>query len=235
MANWKKMAEAFGRATQNPAATERGRRMVFNSKTVKTRPDGTNPRHLETDEQRAFDSGVLDAATDLGNILEARDIPDEARRIWNNYDRDFAQAYGPNEAYKRAIERARTQDESSRIFTNDAENLPASVEEFKARYGFSVDGDMPNRSADIQRRFDKNEDAYTNKRLRDTRKDEWDDAFKSAKEHVKRGYGDSYPEDMAEEGADAFEKQLWDVIDELKAKGRSTEDILGALKSMGQK
>ena len=32
-----------------------------------------------------------------------------------------------------------------------------------------------------------------------------------------------------------FEKQLWDVIDELKAQGRSVEDILGTLKSMGQK
>lgn len=78
-------------------------------------------------------------------------------------------------------------------------------------------------------------DYQSDQRLVEQREKEWDDAFKSAKEHVKRGYGDSYPEDMAEEGADTFEKQLWDVIDGLKAQGRSVEDILGALKSMGQK
>lgn len=78
-------------------------------------------------------------------------------------------------------------------------------------------------------------DVRTDKALGENRADEWDDAFKSAKEHVKRGYGDSYPKDMAGEGADAFEKQLWDVIDELKANGRSVEDILDALKSIGNK
>ena len=78
-------------------------------------------------------------------------------------------------------------------------------------------------------------DVRTDEALETQRQKEWDDAFKSAKEHVKRGYGDSYPEDMAGEGADAFEKQLWDVIDDLKAQGRSVEDILGALKSMGTK
>ena len=78
-------------------------------------------------------------------------------------------------------------------------------------------------------------DYQSDQRLIEQREKEWDDAFKSAKEHVKRGYGDSYPEDMASEGADTFEKQLWDVIDGLKAQGRSVEDILGALKSMGAK
>ena len=167
MANWKKMAEAFGRAIQNPGLSEGGRHMVFNSKTVKTRPDVTDPRAPATEEQIAFDRGALDAAHDLANILEKSDVPDN--------------------------------------------------------------------SDVIQRQFDKAMTDRTNRALKRTREQEWDDAFKSAKEHVKRGYGDSYPEDMAEEGADAFEKQLWDVIDDLKAQGRSVEDILGALKSMGAK
>jgi hypothetical protein len=91
------------------------------------------------------------------------------------------------------------------------------------------------RGGDYEKRIDELEDENSDAALAANRQKEWDDAFKSAKERVKRGYGDSYPEDMAEEGADAFEKQLWDVIDELKAQGRSVEDILGALKSMGQK
>lgn len=91
------------------------------------------------------------------------------------------------------------------------------------------------RRSDVSRKISEIEDENTDDALVANRQKEWDDAFKSAKEHVKRGYGDSYPEDMASEGADAFEKQLWDVIDDLKAQGRSVEDILGALKSMGQK
>ena len=35
---------------------------------------------------------------------------------------------------------------------------------------------------------------------------------------------------MAEEGAEAFEKQLWELVDELKAKGVSAQDILNRIK-----
>ena len=157
MANWKKMAEAFGRAVNSPTATARGQALVNKSKAIKSGP-----------EQRAYQKGY-----DEGELINGASIDDLGEGL-------------------------------------DDTKL---VGEYR----------------------DKIEDAYTDKRLRDTRKDEWDDAFKSAKGHVKRGYGNSYPEDMADEGADAFEKQLWDVIDDLKAQGRSVEDILGALKSMGTK
>lgn len=157
MANWKKMAEAFGRAVNSPTATARGQELINKSKAIKSGP-----------EQRAYQKGY---------------------------------------------------DEAERINAASIDDLGEGLDDVER----------------VGKYRDEVEDAYTDKRLRDTRKDEWDDAFKSAKEHVKRGYGDSYPEDMAGEGADAFEKQLWDIIGELKAQGRSVEDILGALKSMGNK
>lgn len=230
MSTWKKIAEAFGRAVENPSATKGGRRMVFDSKTVKTRPDGTDPRALETAEQRAFDSGVLDAATDLGNILEKYEVPDEARRIWDNYDLDFERAYGPRDAYNRALELAKKSDESRRIWTTDDAPLPSSAEEFEERYGFPVDGDLPDNSAVVQRQFDKTMASRTNKALKQNASDEWDEAFARRKQGVRDWYGKDYPQDMAEEGANAFEKQLWEYVDELKAKGVSAQDILNRIK-----
>ena len=35
---------------------------------------------------------------------------------------------------------------------------------------------------------------------------------------------------MAEKGAEAFEKQLWEYVDQLKAKGVPAQDILNRLK-----
>ena len=221
MGTWKKIAEAFGRATQDPSATRRGRDIVFGSNTVKTRPDGTKSGALETDARRAFDRGALEAGTTLGKAIEANEIPDEAKRIWDNYDFDFERAYGPRDAYDRAVERARI---------SETDNLPTSAEEFEDRYGFAVDGEFPDRRADIQRQFDNESERRTNRNLRKNASDEWDEAFARRKQGVRDWYGKDYPQDMAEEGAEAFEKQLWEVVDDLKAKGVPAQDILNRIK-----
>ena len=154
MANWKKMAEAFGRATKRPGGSA-----------IRAKELGLGKSAERTGADYEYEYGK-----DLGNEIE-----EKAYRA----DPDYGEKY--------------------------------------------------------QKTFDKLSDEETDEALIANRQKEWDDTFKAAKEHVRRGYGDSYPEDMTEEGADAFEKQLWDVIDELKAQGRSVEDILGALKSMGAK
>lgn len=74
------------------------------------------------------------------------------------------------------------------------------------------------------------EDAYTDKRLRDNASDEWDKAFARRKQGVRDWYGKDYPQDMAEEGAEAFEKQLWEYVDQLRAKGVPAQDILNRIK-----
>lgn len=163
MGTWKKMAEAFGRAAQDPAATRRGRDMVFNTNTVKTRPDGTKSGVFNTDTQLAFDRGALEAGTDLAKAIEDN-------------------------------------------------------------------GEIPDHSGAIQRQFDNATARRTDNNLKQNASDEWDKAFAERKARVKKWYGDDYPQDMAEEGAEAFEKQLWEYVDQLRARGVPAQDILNRLK-----
>lgn len=81
-----------------------------------------------------------------------------------------------------------------------------------------------------RRLFDERSDRRTDDNLKQNASDEWDEAFARRKQGVRDWYGKDYPQDMAEEGAEAFEKQLWDLVDELKAKGISAQDILNRIK-----
>lgn len=78
--------------------------------------------------------------------------------------------------------------------------------------------------------FARREDLTTDQRL----EKEFDEGFNSAiarrKQDVKDWYGKDYPKDFVEEGADAFEEDLWRVIGELRDKGMSGADILNILK-----
>lgn len=74
------------------------------------------------------------------------------------------------------------------------------------------------------------EDRVTNENLKQNASDEWDEAFARRKQGVRDWYGKDYPQDMAEEGAEAFEKQLWELVDELKARGVPAQDILNRIK-----
>lgn len=73
-------------------------------------------------------------------------------------------------------------------------------------------------------------DIRTDRALKQNASDEWDKAFARRKQGVRDWYGKDYPQDMAEEGAEAFEKQLWEYVNELKAKGVPAQDILNRLK-----
>lgn len=58
--NWKKIAEAFGRAVNDPGATQKGRKLVFESKTVKNRPGDVAYDDKDTPAQRAFKHGMFE-------------------------------------------------------------------------------------------------------------------------------------------------------------------------------
>lgn len=73
-------------------------------------------------------------------------------------------------------------------------------------------------------------DIRTDRALEQNASDEWDKAFARRKQGVRDWYGKDYPQDMAEEGAEAFEKQLWEYVDQLRAKGVPAQDILNRLK-----
>lgn len=74
------------------------------------------------------------------------------------------------------------------------------------------------------------EDRITDYNLKQNAADEWDKAFARRKQGVRDWYGEDYPQDMAEEGAEAFEKQLWEYVDQLRARGVPAQDILNRLK-----
>lgn len=53
----KKLANAFGKAVQHPEATPEGRKLVYESKTVKNMPGDYAPTPEDTPAQRAFKGG----------------------------------------------------------------------------------------------------------------------------------------------------------------------------------
>lgn len=53
----KKLANAFGKAVQHPEATPEGRRLVYESKTIKNMPGDYAPTEQDTPAQRAFKGG----------------------------------------------------------------------------------------------------------------------------------------------------------------------------------
>lgn len=73
-------------------------------------------------------------------------------------------------------------------------------------------------------------DIRTDRALEQNASDEWDKAFARRKQSVRDWYGKDYPQDMAEEGAEAFEKQLWEYVDQLRARGVPAQDILNRIK-----
>ena len=58
--NWKKIADAFGRAIKDPGATQKGRKLVFESETVKNRPGDVDYYDEDTPAQRAFKRGMVE-------------------------------------------------------------------------------------------------------------------------------------------------------------------------------
>jgi hypothetical protein len=82
----------------------------------------------------------------------------------------------------------------------------------------------------VERMADEISDRESDAALIHNSEKEWDEAFARRKQGVRDWYGKDYPQDMAEEGAEAFEKQLWEVVDDLKSKGVSAQDILNRIK-----
>lgn len=155
MSNWKKIAEAFGRAMKDPGASCEGKDLV--NKAITINDDMSDPI-TKLDRDIAYTKGRRDAIAE--SSIDAIDKPVKEQREL----------------------------------------------------------------------FDERSDRRTDDNLKQNASDEWDKAFARRKQSVRDWYGKDYPQDMAEEGAEAFEKQLWEYVDELKAKGVPAQDILNRLK-----
>lgn len=221
MPNWsklKKMAAAFGRAVEDPSATKGGRDMVFKSKTVQDAKDRTGDytvriNEKDTPAQKSFKAGRYQGQEASEMTRDAGEM-DMAKRIYDNYDYDYARAYGPDAAYDKAVERARV---------DEYEYLPTSRADFEDRFGFDIEDEFPKQEGpSLQEQWDKEAASYTDRDL----EQDFDKAFNSninrRKEKVRGGFGG--------ESADMFEEQLWNIIDELKANGKSGNEILDMLR-----
>ena len=217
MPNWskiKKMAAAFGRAVEDPSATKGGRDMVFESNTVKNRVGDVRPEDGDTPAQKSFKAGMYQGR-EASELTHDTKEWEDAKRIWDSYDAEEARELGPERAYQNAIARSGVSKYSA----------PSSVGEFEERFGFSIDDEfkMPEEhTAGRQANWEREAEGYTDRTL----EEDFDKAFtsniKRRKEKVRGGFGD--------ESANTFEEQLWEVIDGLKANGKTGDEILDMLR-----
>ena len=151
MPNWakmKKMANAFGRAVNDPGATEKGRELVFESKTVKNRPGDVDYHGDDTPAQRSFKRGMAEGEEEFGIAREGgrerydgedpdvrRDVESdefERREDWTTGQRleeDFDDAFKSNIKRRKDNVRGGFGDESADMFE---EQLWNAIDELKA-------------------------------------------------------------------------------------------------------
>ena len=227
MAMWKKMAAAFGRAVEDPAATKGGRDMVFNSKTIQNTKDRagdftTRIEEPDTPAQKAFKAGRYQGQ-EASELTRDTEDWENAKRVWDNYDADEARDIGPNRAYQNAVVRSGVSKYS----------VPGSYGDFEERFGFTIDDqfEMPEEHAPgRQANWEREAEGYTDRNLEKDFDEGLNSAIARRKQDVKDWYGKDFPKAMVDEGADTFEEDLWRVIGELRDKGMSGADILNVLK-----
>lgn len=151
MSNWakmKKMANAFGRAVNDPGATEKGRELVFESKTVKNRPGDVAYHDKDTPARRSFKRGLTEGEEEFGIAREGgrerydgedpdvrRDIESdefERREDWatdQRLENEFDDAFKSNINRRKEKVRDGFGDESADMFE---EQLWQAIDELKA-------------------------------------------------------------------------------------------------------
>lgn len=155
---WKKIAAAFGRAVEDPSATKGGRKMVFESNTVKDRYGDTKITGFDTPEQKSFKAGMYQGREASDLTYDQRNIPDEAKRVWEAYNFDFERSYGPNAAYQKAIRDAGV----------DPDLLPRDRDEFKEWFGFELDDPkIPKHKPGYKKAWEEQSTSYTDNNMTD--------------------------------------------------------------------
>lgn len=144
----KKLANAFGKAVQHPEATPEGRKLVYESKTIKNMPGDYAPTPEDTPAQRAFKAGRYQGDE---NFELSRDAIDrrydgedsDVRRAVAGQEvdatEDFNSDYRLKEEFDKAFDEAVTRrnyetdyDKADRLFTGKRAN--ESMERFDAMF-----------------------------------------------------------------------------------------------------
>lgn len=155
------------------------------------------------------------------------------KKMAEAFGRAVGQTRGSGAARQSAlnVSREHRTDALSDAFTEGYYAGRNDLKEAESRAKYIKDDDIAGSLEDITNdEIDLANDVRTDKNLRKNASDEWDEAFARRKQGVRDWYGKDYPQDMAEEGAEAFEKQLWEYVDQLKAEGVPAQDILNRLK-----
>lgn len=216
MANWKKMAEAFGRAMNERMKDGKTAKIINSSEIADKANTPGIYKDKDMDAIQAYRRGQNEGtenfyigrerATD--NAINNMDPT--AKRIYDNYDFDYERAYGPDGAYRRAVE------------LSGVEDAPSSPFEFEERFGFDISKSPSPRKSDVSRSISSVEDEHSSMRLQD----EFNKAFDEAAEN--HGYNKWRNESKDMPVNDGFGGSLHDVNRE-DAVQRSREEIIKAL------
>lgn len=204
MAGWKMMKE-FGKAV--------GKRTGEPNKTSKMieRVAGDSDEFLEGKRRGQFLKGK---ATDASYQAMYDRLDDDAKAVFDNYNIDFERSYGPDGAYKRALEDAKLD-----AYTE----VPTDRQGWIEKYGFDISEPAP-RNVDISKRVDKLSADESEKALNA----EFDKAFDEAAES--HGYDKWRKESSDMPLNDGFKGDLHDVNRE-DAVQRTRERMIEDLKS----
>lgn len=188
MATWSKITEALGNAV--------GRKVGSPNKTSKMISDIGHKSGSE-----AFLSGeregraLKDKATDIEYDHMYNNLDAEPAAVFREYDLDDERSYGPNAAYRMAIERAGV----------DPYEVPRDIDEWRAEFGFDISEPAPP-AKDVARRAESLLNYQTDEAL----PDDFTKAFKQAEDKAK--YGNRIKE---LEGVDVTDERVADEIGEM--------------------
>ena len=230
MANWNKMAKAFGRAMNSRMGKDGKAAKAINNSEIASK---ANTPYLYKDKdmdaiyayRRGQNEGTENfyAGRERANEQAARNMDPTAKRIWDNYDFDYERAYGPDGAYQRAVE------------LSGVEDAPSTKEEFFDRFGFEVSERPEARRSDISRQISNVEDENSTRRLSEALGDEISTASDDAANKYMRKnakdipMSDQFDSEMAGINREALAKEIEDAIFEaLKRHGgeRDATDII---------
>lgn len=165
MANWNKMMEAFGNAV--------GRKVGKPNKTSEMISDigrkGDSEEFINGERAGQF---LKNKATDIEYDKMYGRLDDNARSVFDAYNLDDERSYGPNGAYRMAIERAGV----------DPNEVPYDIDSWRETFGFDISEPAP-RSMNVARRAERLADERTDEAL----PDDFAKEFKRAEDKAKYG------------------------------------------------
>lgn len=224
--NWKKMAQAFGRAMNERMKDGKTAKIINSSEIADKANTPGIYKDKDMDAVQAYRRGQNEGtenfyigrerATD--NAINNMDPT--AKRIYDNYDFDFERAYGPDGAYRRAVE------------LSGVEDAPSSPFEFEERFGFDITRAPNPRKSDISRNISNVEDEHSSMRLQDDFEKAFDEAaenhgYKKWREESKNmPLDDGFGGDLHDvDRADAVQRAREQMIEDLK-RGMDISDVL---------